>query len=102
MPLLYRAVLVLKKYLGCTRRYVFSVKVHFTLSYPSRRWDMKYLYLVFFINMNMALLIYIFPTDDTERHLEQLHRGVLEDPTLDNPYIVLSQHQMQNLGNYHS
>ncbi|KAF9410055.1 hypothetical protein HW555_010749 [Spodoptera exigua] len=36
--------------------------------------------------------------DDTERHLEQLHRGVLEDPGLDNPYIVLSQHQMQNLG----
>lgn len=47
------------------------------------------------------LLIGIFCyLDDTERHLEQLHRGVLEDPGLDNPYIVLSQHQMQNLGKY--
>ncbi|KAI5646508.1 immunoglobulin i-set domain-containing protein [Phthorimaea operculella] len=35
---------------------------------------------------------------DAERHLEQLHRGVLEDQGLENPYIVLSQHQMQNLG----
>lgn len=38
-------------------------------------------------------------TDDTERHLEQLHRGVLENSGLGDPYIVLSQHQMQNLGN---
>ncbi|CAH2244997.1 jg6937 [Pararge aegeria aegeria] len=35
--------------------------------------------------------------DDAEMHLEQLHRGVLEDPTLEDSYIVLSQHQMQNL-----
>ncbi|XP_045765293.1 lachesin-like [Maniola jurtina] len=34
---------------------------------------------------------------DAEMHLEQLHRGVLEDPALENSYIVLSQHQMQNL-----
>ncbi|CAB3239616.1 unnamed protein product [Arctia plantaginis] len=39
----------------------------------------------------------LFLHNDPERHLEQLHRGVLEDSALDNPYIVLSQHQMQNL-----
>lgn len=47
---------------------------------------------------NIFVLTILYVLDDTERHLEQLHRGVLEDPGLDNPYIVLSQHQMQNLG----
>lgn len=36
--------------------------------------------------------------DDAERDLEPLHRGVISDPDLENAYVVLSQHQMQNLG----
>lgn len=57
--------------------------------------NFKMLYLYFHQNI---IYTTFFSLVDTERHLEQLHRGVLQDPDLDNPYIVLSQHQMQNLG----
>ncbi|CAB3239618.1 unnamed protein product [Arctia plantaginis] len=36
--------------------------------------------------------------DTTETHWEQPYRGVLDDPGLNNHYIVLSQQQLQNLG----
>lgn len=44
------------------------------------------------------IFFYLATTADPDVYLEHLQRGEVDDTSYGDPYVVLSQHQMQNLG----